>query len=113
MLAVSGSHELIAFRDVVVRADPLIPVTSGPSAVLAASVSAACSVAMGLVIAWLVHRHVVWRRSQPADSIRDQLAKHRAPKGRKLHEEDVTFVLDKDGQPRLLGEGTFGKVRAL
>ena len=80
---------------------------------LVASISAAGSVAMGLVIAWLVHRHAVWRRSKPADSMRDQLAKHRAPKGRKLHEEDVTFVLDKDGQPRLLGEGTFGKAHAL
>lgn len=66
---------------------------------------------MGLAIAWLVHRRVVWRRSQPVGSLRNRLPK--PPVGRKLHEEDVTFVLEKNGQPRLLGEGTFGKVLAL
>ena len=66
---------------------------------------------MGLAIAWLVHRRVVGRRSQPLGSLRKRLPKPPTP--RKLHEEDVTFVLEKDGQPRLLGEGTFGKVLAL
>ena len=87
-------------------------VTSGPSTLIA-SVSVICAVAVGLAIAALVHRRAVWGRSQPIGSLRDQLAKHRAPTGRKLHEEDITFFLDNDGQPRLLGEGTFGKVRAL
>ena len=27
-----------------------------------------------------------------------------------LREEDVTYELDVDGQPRILGEGTFGEV---
>ena len=87
--------------------------TSGPNTVLIGSVSAACAVAVGLAIAWLVHRRAVWRRSQPIGSLRVRLAKLRAPMGRKLHEEDVTFVLKENGQPRLLGEGTFGRVRAL
>ena len=95
------------------RAEPVISVKAGTSIVLVASVSAACAVAVGLAIAWLVHRRAVWRRGQPIGSLRERLAKHRAPKGRRLHEADVTFVLDKDGQPRLLGEGTFGRVRAL
>ena len=87
--------------------------TTGPSTVLVASVSAACAVAVGLAIAALVHWRAVWRRNQPIAWLHDRLADHRALEKRKLHEEDVTFVLDNDGKPRLLGEGTFGKVCAL
>ena len=113
MTSFSGIYELISLPGCNACAEPITHVTSGPSTILIGSVTAACAVAVGLAIAWLVHRRAFWRRSKPVGSLRNQLAKHRAPKGRKLHEADVTFVLDKDGQPRLLGEGTFGKVRAL
>ena len=113
MTIFSGMHELNSLPGCNARAEPIVHVTSGPSTIMIGSVTAACAVAVGLAIAWLVHRRAFWRRSKPVGSLRDQLAKHRVPIGRKLHKADVTFELDNGGQPRLLGEGTFGKVRAL
>lgn len=75
-----------------------------------ACVSAACAVAAGLAAACVVLCRAAWRRTKPVGSMRNQPV--RVPAGRKLHQDDVAFVLDGSGQPHVLGEGTFARVCA-
>ena len=75
-----------------------------------ACVSAACAAAAVLAAACVVLCRAARRRTKPVSSVRNQPI--RVPAGRKLHQDGVAFVLDGRGQPHVLGEGTFARVRA-
>ena len=87
------------------------------SAAMIGAVSAACGLAAVLGTAWLLYRR---RGARTRAAIKPawygpvgmpRPRPHRLPSGGfTLREEDVTYELDEDGQPRVLGEGTFGQV---
>lgn len=87
-----------------------------PNAATIGAVSAACALAAVLVAVWLLYRHRSARRRAikygPVGMPRPRPG--RLPSGGfTLQEEDVTYELDKEGQPRILGEGTFGQVKPM
>ena len=79
--------------------------------------SAACGLAAVLGAAWLLYRRQSAKTraaNQPAGWSPVGVAwprQDRLPSGGfALREGDVTYELDAEGQPRILGEGTFGQV---